>query len=459
MATYTFSGYAGSDLVIEGGGTTLSASSRFMISPTWDASANIRNFTVTDEDARLNGDSGVDEVGNDTTQSIVVKNAAGTTIASGTAYMESGVTFTAPDGSTVTMWTIEVGGTVVGIVADKPMQPGVTYQVATTFDVTAANEPAYAAFVSPAFDPDAANAVQGGAYDDSIRSGAQDDAVTGGGGTNTVYLGDGNDSFGNTTDTGGDVVFGELGDDTLSGGIGSDSLVGGDGNDSLLGGSGNDTLAGGLDDDTIDGGADSDLIAISDDTGVDILAGGETGLDRDTIAFSNATSTQGVQVTFSATGAGASDYFGTAGYTTFTGIEAISGTAYGDVVNAGADTGGVELYGNGGTDSLTGGAGNDLLDGGAGNDTLTGGAGWDESLGGTGNDSMSGGADGDDFLVDQLSGIDTVIGGETGTDQDWLVLDDASLAGVKFTQQLSTQSDLDWNGFTAFPQVVLNMKF
>jgi hypothetical protein len=32
-------------------------------------------------------------------------------------------------------------------------------------------------------------------------------------------------------------------------------------------------------------------------------------------------------------------------------------------------------------------------------------------------------------------------------------------AGVKFTQQLSTQSDLDWNGFTAFPQVVLNMKF
>ncbi len=32
-------------------------------------------------------------------------------------------------------------------------------------------------------------------------------------------------------------------------------------------------------------------------------------------------------------------------------------------------------------------------------------------------------------------------------------------AGVKFTQQLSTQSDLDWNGFSVFPQVVLNMKF
>jgi len=32
-------------------------------------------------------------------------------------------------------------------------------------------------------------------------------------------------------------------------------------------------------------------------------------------------------------------------------------------------------------------------------------------------------------------------------------------AGVRFTQQLSTQSDLDWNGFNAFPQVQVNLKF
>ena len=32
-------------------------------------------------------------------------------------------------------------------------------------------------------------------------------------------------------------------------------------------------------------------------------------------------------------------------------------------------------------------------------------------------------------------------------------------AGVRFTQQLSTQSDLDWNGFNVFPQAVLNLKF
>jgi hypothetical protein len=32
-------------------------------------------------------------------------------------------------------------------------------------------------------------------------------------------------------------------------------------------------------------------------------------------------------------------------------------------------------------------------------------------------------------------------------------------AGVRFTQQLSTQSDLDWNGLNAFPQVRVNFKF
>jgi hypothetical protein len=30
--------------------------------------------------------------------------------------------------------------------------------------------------------------------------------------------------------------------------------------------------------------------------------------------------------------------------------------------------------------------------------------------------------------------------------------------GVRFTQQLSTQSDLDWNGFNAVPQVQVNYK-
>ena len=31
--------------------------------------------------------------------------------------------------------------------------------------------------------------------------------------------------------------------------------------------------------------------------------------------------------------------------------------------------------------------------------------------------------------------------------------------GVKFTQQVSSHSDLDWNGFNLIPRVLLNMKF
>ena len=31
--------------------------------------------------------------------------------------------------------------------------------------------------------------------------------------------------------------------------------------------------------------------------------------------------------------------------------------------------------------------------------------------------------------------------------------------GVKFTQQVSSHSDLDWNGFNLIPQVLFNMKF
>jgi hypothetical protein len=32
-------------------------------------------------------------------------------------------------------------------------------------------------------------------------------------------------------------------------------------------------------------------------------------------------------------------------------------------------------------------------------------------------------------------------------------------AGVKFTQQISSHSDLDWNGFNVVPRVLFNMKF
>ena len=42
----------------------------------------------------------------------------------------------------------------------------------------------------------------------------------------------------------------------------------------------------------------------------------------------------------------------------------------------------------------------------------------------------------------------------------WLWMPDVTLsAGVKFTQQVSSHSDLDWNGFNLVPRVLFNMKF
>jgi hypothetical protein len=42
----------------------------------------------------------------------------------------------------------------------------------------------------------------------------------------------------------------------------------------------------------------------------------------------------------------------------------------------------------------------------------------------------------------------------------WLWMPDVTLSGgVKFTQQVSSHSDLDWNGFNLIPRVLLNMKF
>jgi Ca2+-binding RTX toxin-like protein len=83
---------------------------------------------------------------------------------------------------------------------------------------------------------------------------------------------------------------------------------------------------------------------------------------------------------------------------TFSAIEIIGGSAYGDVLKGsnGNDT----IFGNAGADQITGGGGRDKLSGDDGNDVLDGGAGDDILLGGTGDDTLFGG-----------SGIDVITGG------------------------------------------------
>lgn len=258
------------------------------------------------------------------------------------------------------------------------------------------------------------------------------------GNADVIYAGAGNDYV--IAADGSDIVDAGIGDDTVFGGAGNDKVTLGDGNDVVAGGSGSDTLYGG------DGG---DVFAILDTDNGDTIFGGEFAGTTDTLSFANAATTQGVSVTFNAAEAGVYQYAGAPGTTgSFAEIEAISGTAYNDVINAAASAAAVTLVGNAGNDTITGGSASDVIDGseggdsllgGAGHDTLYGGQGADWLIGGAGNDVLYGGEGSDAFVIPasvglSSSGTDTVIGGESGYDYDSLVLNDLTQAvTVTFT--------------------------
>ena len=154
----------------------------------------------------------------------------------------------------------------------------------------------------------------------------------------------------------------------LSGGEGADRLTGGSAGDSITGGAGADTLAGGGGNDTLSGGADADTFVVGPGGGSDVLVGGETGLDRDTLQLFSGT-TQGVIVTYGSTEAGGySDGAGTSG--SFSEIERLETGEGADRINASAATGGVTVATGGGSDTLIGGTGNDTLSGGTGSDVF-----------------------------------------------------------------------------------------
>jgi VCBS repeat-containing protein len=175
-----------------------------------------------------------------------------------------------------------------------------------------------------------------------ILGGNQDQTLTGGSGDDYLWGGNGKD-----------VLSGAGGNDILDGGTSADTLNGDAGDDILLGGGGKDTLDGGADDDILEGGA-----------GADVLTGG-TGTDTASYAGSG----QGVTVDLAAGTASGGDAQGD----TFSSIENLRGSAFGDT-----------LSGDSGDNVLEGGAGSDLFifTEGGGSDTVFGGtgAGWTDTL-------------------------------------------------------------------------------
>ncbi|WP_299843963.1 Hint domain-containing protein [uncultured Jannaschia sp.] len=299
--------------------------------------------------------------------------------------------------------------------------------------------------------------ILGGWGDDVIDGGADDDSLDGGAGADRIVGGSGRDT-----------ITGGTGDDTIDAGTGDDSISGGDGNDSIQAGAGVDTVDAGAGNDVVEnssgyayadlgdgddvfrsgaldgwigdgaggdvfGGAGHDLIDFTASTSDWNIADGGTGGDTiigsdhsddyvwlsvgaDTASGGASTRdgsygdildagrlTSGVDMDL---GRGTAVHSG--GTTTFEGFEHAYGSAHADTISG--DGGDNDLLGYGGDDRIDGRGGDDNLWGGGGNDTLLGGAGQDTLDGGTGNDALEGGA-GDDTLRGG-TGDDLLTGGE-----------------------------------------------
>jgi len=160
-----------------------------------------------------------------------------------------------------------------------------------------------------------------------------------GGGTTVEAAGDSYLSIENLTgSTSSDQLSGDGTDNVLTGLGGHDLLYGRDGNDTIDGGAGNDTLVGGTGEDALIGGGGTDLVAYWDAIS-DIVA---NLIDPGTN-----------------TGVAAGD--------TYDSIENLAGGDYNDSLSG--DSGNNLIIGGTGNDTLAGSLGNDTLDGGSGNDT------------------------------------------------------------------------------------------
>jgi serralysin len=204
----------------------------------------------------------------------------------------------------------------------------------------------------------------------TIAYGVVIENAAGGNANDTLIGNDANNVL--TGNAGADTIFGGMGADTLNGGDGADTLNGGDGVDLIVGGADGDFLVGGAGFDNFDGGAGADTISFASET-VAVIARLDLGF---------------VQI-------GAN----TAVFEALSGIEAVIGSDFNDVINGRAGV--AETISAGAGDDNIYGEGIDLINGGSGHDVLWGapGAALSINLAGTGLEVVWGG-----WLSDSLDG-------------------------------------------------------
>jgi serralysin len=288
--------------------------------------------------------------------------------------------------------------------------------------------------------------LDGGTGDDYLDGGADRDTLFGGSGSDALKGGDGDDTM--SGDTGNDFLDGGAGADSMAGGFGDDIYVVDDIFDTVFehdAGGTNDrinstvsfTLAANVEDLTLQGltningiGNDSNNQIIGNDGnnvleglgGADTLVGG-VGNDRlmggagsDTLnggAGADSANYSGSATGVIASLANAAINTGYAAGDTYTSIENISGTKFGD-----------SIYGNNAANVINAGAGSDLIKGYLGNDTL---------IGGSGNDTFI-----FNTALDASTNVDTIADFSVPNDTIWL--DDAVFAALTTTGALAASS-------------------
>ncbi len=160
------------------------------------------------------------------------------------------------------------------------------------------------------------------------------------------------------------VIVGTNGDDFLPGTGFNDTISGLDGNDQLIGYGGVNTLLGGAGDDILDNTGGNNTGLLVGGSGADQIMGGSGSFDTASYAESSAGVT--VDLLVSQVGSG-----GDAEGDTLSGIDALIGSAFDDVLSVNSSS----------FSQLDGGAGNDILKVGGSGGNLQGGAGADTLIG------------------------------------------------------------------------------
>lgn len=128
MAVYSFTAYSPTTFTLLSG-TGFSVGDRYHVDADLDAGTQTYTIDVTDDDAFFSGDSLTGGSPDDGGQVANVYDSSGTLVNSGEIYLESGNRIIDEFGNTITVYRVEMNNTLVGFIADGPLQPGNTYTV------------------------------------------------------------------------------------------------------------------------------------------------------------------------------------------------------------------------------------------------------------------------------------------------------------------------------------------